>query len=464
MADGDDLWFHIKDLPGSHVIIKTNLEVTTESLILETAKLCAANSKVSGIDNLYLNGDAIIDVKKDFTSNDFVSKIDLTKSSLHLKEFDVTKDDGLEGGLNFILSVLNNKISINNISLWKKNISQISAVKIYGDVVFDLEPFMITKLEIKNHNFGKNDYDIFYVADKKTSKQNLNIKGKYLNLAALLDSKIFSSSSSSNKFSNSQIQIVLNDLNLLGDKKIRNLYFFLNCKNNFCFDGVANASYSKSNAISLRLTNTQKNIANLNGTINNIGYLAEAFGISKVVSLGNAKIKAQNQMVEGKQNLSGEVKIDNPITFYESETVKKLAKDDLFSKIQDTIFSNNKTTFDSLKLDFAVNKDALTINSLIANNYKIGITAKGVVNLKSDNYAIKGMIIPGFVINNLFGIGKIPLIGGVISGVLTGGDGGGLFGIRYEYVKKAGDKEGVFTTNKVSSFLPTTIQNLFDEI
>ena len=47
LADGDDLWFHIKDLPGSHVIIKTNLEVTTESLILETAKLCAANSKVS---------------------------------------------------------------------------------------------------------------------------------------------------------------------------------------------------------------------------------------------------------------------------------------------------------------------------------------------------------------------------------------------------------------------------------
>lgn len=47
LADSEDLWFHIKDLPGSHVVIKSSSEVPSESLILETAKLCAANSKVS---------------------------------------------------------------------------------------------------------------------------------------------------------------------------------------------------------------------------------------------------------------------------------------------------------------------------------------------------------------------------------------------------------------------------------
>jgi hypothetical protein len=68
------------------------------------------------------------------------------------------------------------------------------------------------------------------------------------------------------------------------------------------------------------------------------------------------------------------------------------------------------------------------------------------------------MIVPGFLINNLFGIGNIP----ILRNILTGGEGGGLFGIRYTYVKNQGDKEGTFDTNAVSSFVPSTIQNLFD--
>jgi hypothetical protein len=73
------------------------------------------------------------------------------------------------------------------------------------------------------------------------------------------------------------------------------------------------------------------------------------------------------------------------------------------------------------------------------------------------------MIVPGFIINNLFGIGKIPVLGSVV-GILTGGEGGGLFGIRYEYTKNKGDKEAKFETSKVSSFVPTTIKSLFDLI
>ena len=47
LADGDDLWFHIKDLPGSHVVIKDSPETPSDSLLIAVAKLCAANSKVN---------------------------------------------------------------------------------------------------------------------------------------------------------------------------------------------------------------------------------------------------------------------------------------------------------------------------------------------------------------------------------------------------------------------------------
>ena len=177
---------------------------------------------------------------------------------------------------------------------------------------------------------------------------------------------------------------------------------------------------------------------------------------------GNAKVKISSQKINGANSFDGEIKIDNEITFYENNATKRLASNDLFSKAKDSIFSNNKTTFNSLKLNFIFAKHNLEISSFIANNYKIGITAKGFVNLADNSYDIKGMIIPGFVINNLFGIGKIPLIGGVISNVLTGGEGGGLFGIKYEYKKLANQKEATFETNKVSAFVPVSIRSLFE--
>lgn len=47
IASGNDLWFHIKDLPGSHVIIKTQEELIPEEIIYEAAKISANNSKVN---------------------------------------------------------------------------------------------------------------------------------------------------------------------------------------------------------------------------------------------------------------------------------------------------------------------------------------------------------------------------------------------------------------------------------
>lgn len=47
LADGDDFWFHIKDLPGSHVVIKNYKDDVKEETLLKVAELCAKNSKVS---------------------------------------------------------------------------------------------------------------------------------------------------------------------------------------------------------------------------------------------------------------------------------------------------------------------------------------------------------------------------------------------------------------------------------
>ena len=48
MSSDDDLWFHAKGVPGSHVVIKSKEILPTPDIIKEVAKIAAKNSKSSG--------------------------------------------------------------------------------------------------------------------------------------------------------------------------------------------------------------------------------------------------------------------------------------------------------------------------------------------------------------------------------------------------------------------------------
>ena len=41
----NDLWFHTKDIPGSHTVLKTEGREVTDRAIMDTASLCAWYSK-----------------------------------------------------------------------------------------------------------------------------------------------------------------------------------------------------------------------------------------------------------------------------------------------------------------------------------------------------------------------------------------------------------------------------------
>jgi len=44
-SDEDDLWFHAKGVPGSHIVIKINDNLPTETVIKAVAELAKKNSK-----------------------------------------------------------------------------------------------------------------------------------------------------------------------------------------------------------------------------------------------------------------------------------------------------------------------------------------------------------------------------------------------------------------------------------
>lgn len=48
MADNDDLWFHAKGVPGSHVLIRIKDKLPTQEVIKQVAEIAAKNSKAKG--------------------------------------------------------------------------------------------------------------------------------------------------------------------------------------------------------------------------------------------------------------------------------------------------------------------------------------------------------------------------------------------------------------------------------
>ncbi len=255
----------------------------------------------------------------------------------------------------------------------------------------------------------------------------------------------------------------------------------IECKNWFCHDGFVkfnilenigkeNDSKKIKNNISNISFNKDKSNENnpalstvVTGKISNLGYIFDGFGVYDKISDGNVSfnLKLSDNLLN-KIKLKGNFKLEDSMTIYNSAKVKNLEQDSLFLKIKDQIFSNNKIIINFADADFSIENNILKIESLVANNYKIGFTANGFIDILNGSIDLSGMIIPAFVINNLFGIGNIPIIGSVINKTLITDKGGGLFGIKYSYSEDKYGKSS-FETNKISAFIPTTIKSLFNK-
>ena len=46
IADKGDYWFHVKNYPGSHTVLKLNKKTPTDDILYEAAKLAATHSKL----------------------------------------------------------------------------------------------------------------------------------------------------------------------------------------------------------------------------------------------------------------------------------------------------------------------------------------------------------------------------------------------------------------------------------
>jgi hypothetical protein len=109
--------------------------------------------------------------------------------------------------------------------------------------------------------------------------------------------------------------------------------------------------------------------------------------------------------------------------------------------------------FDSLETRVVKTGDRIELKDGHTANKSIGLTTAGVIDLASDRAHLRGIVVPGFVLNNL--LSNVPLLGPL----LTGGKNGGVFAIAYRLDGPLDDLKT--DVNMMSAMTPGALRELF---
>jgi hypothetical protein len=115
--------------------------------------------------------------------------------------------------------------------------------------------------------------------------------------------------------------------------------------------------------------------------------------------------------------------------------------------------SDNGLEFKKLKGTLIVNGDELRFKDVRTAGGSLGLTAEGNINTAASTIDMQGTVVPFSSANRI--LGAIPLIGGL----LTGGEGGGLFAATYSARGPLNDPN--IGVNPLSVLAPGILRNIF---
>ena len=109
--------------------------------------------------------------------------------------------------------------------------------------------------------------------------------------------------------------------------------------------------------------------------------------------------------------------------------------------------------FDGLEANILKTGDRIEVKNGRTSGKSIGLTAAGTLDLGNDTVKLRGVVVPGFALNNL--LSNVPILGPL----LTGGKNAGLFAITYKLEGPFDDLKS--DINMMSALTPGALRDLF---
>ncbi len=443
-------------------------------------------SDVKNFDNVYIGKDSnpIFTITKNFATDDFVAEIDLNKAKINLPILDIAKPENVESKISTTISLVKNQIDLKNFN-WQQQDNK----SLKGNLTMQIKPFEITEVSLNNKNFANSNFQLNYKITSNKSRF-IEISGKNLDLTNFLveknndTSQIETETTNQNKveiingdiekigavvdikgtnssYLRNKIQINLDKIILANQQQLKGVNINVDCQDKICRDGIIKGNLTKDKNINIVILKPKLGkdgdkrtyYTEIKGNIDDISVLAKGLNFSNKIIGGSAELEAK---IDQNRNLVGMLRLEAGFKILKNPVVEKISNNSIFSSLKDKILNSNEINFDNLKLEFALKNNVLTIDNLIASSQLMAFTAKGTVNLNKRELAFKGLIVPGYGLNKIFGIGQVPILGKII----VGEEGGGVFAIRYDYIKNSSKDK--FTINPASAIIPGGIRNVFD--
>ncbi len=117
------------------------------------------------------------------------------------------------------------------------------------------------------------------------------------------------------------------------------------------------------------------------------------------------------------------------------------------------VLRGNGVAFDFLRVPVEFDGDVATISEAQAVGSELGITGGGKIDIAGGRIDLGGTIVPAYTINSL--LGKIPLLGPII----TGEKGGGIFAVTYSVNGDLAEPD--VSVNPLSALAPGFLRRLF---
>lgn len=410
-------------------------------------------SDIKNLNNDYIDKKSRlkIDIAKNYDSDIFQAKIDLTNSKITFKPLSIFKDKDISSQLFFYLQKNNDLLILDKLNFKLSNQNLLT-----GSMIIDLN-----QKNINNINLIHPDFKLYYNSNILDSSRELKLHGKKLDLTKL--QSILSFSNNDQKYNKNNMEIILNDMILNHGIILNDIDINLHCNEGVCINSFIQLKKDNKEIINIDFKPYPiKKITKITGKIFDVGAIAKGLDIYSQILDGDLVIRSQMEFQNNDVIISGEAYNKKDFVITKDDIFSQISQDDLFLKIKEKLDLSYQIIFEDLHSNFKIRNNILEIEKFIINNNYIGITAKGNIGILDGRINVDGLIIPSYLINRLFGIGDLPVIK-YIAPILVGEDGGGVFAAKYKLQKNPKLDEKIrFILNKGSIFAPGAIRNFFN--
>ncbi len=373
------------------------------------------------------------------------ASINLADTVLDVKYLGWIKPDKEPAGIDIKSEKKNGVMNIPSFRITGQN------ADVEGSAALSKDFSSVERMSLQKAMLGKTNLTRLEYENTQTSVK-IDAAGKSADLSGWLDQDEENSTFSFEHFPALQFKIDIAQLMLSKRGDMRGVKGEMRCDARLCSSANISGTVANNKNFDFRILKNPKGKRQVSLHATDAGAFLKAVGAFPNIEGGDLAITgnfdegAQGSVLKGRATMT-------EYTVKKAPVLAKILSLASLTGVVD-LMQGNGIRFSKLSAPFTLKNDVFTFRKVRAIGSSIGITTEGTMKFPKRTLDLEGTVVPAYALNNI--VGKIPLVGGL----LTGGDGGGVFA--FSYTVKGTESDPEVSVNPLSILAPGFLRGLFE--